>query len=131
MFVRSFDVKLCSLTSSILFNRASFLFCFKRSSFFVSFFSYLLFCFFVSLLCLLYFFFLVFFPHVYFHVKKVMPDVMTPESMVSKLDTFENLKEGDQETTQEERDVSNRPTAVHGVLCSLLSFSVTLHSSVV
>lgn len=35
--------------------------------------------------------------------KKVMPDVMTPESMVTKLDAFDNLVE---EATQEERDVS-------------------------
>lgn len=35
-----------------------------------------------------------------------MPDVMTPESMVSKLDAFESLKEGDDETSQEDLDVS-------------------------
>lgn len=34
-----------------------------------------------------------------------MPDVMTPESMVTKLDTFENLKDGDEEPTKDVLDV--------------------------
>lgn len=36
-----------------------------------------------------------------------MPDVMTPESMVSKLDEFENFKEGE-EPAKKETDVSLR-----------------------
>lgn len=34
-----------------------------------------------------------------------MPDVMTPDSMVSKLDTFEGMAED--QVTQEDRDVSH------------------------
>lgn len=38
---------------------------------------------------------------------QVMPDVMTPESLVSKLDEFENPKEGNEEVTKEQLDVSD------------------------
>lgn len=39
---------------------------------------------------------------------QVMPDVMTPESMVTKLDGFESMAED--AVSQEDRDVSHSPT---------------------
>lgn len=44
---------------------------------------------------------------VYVHFLQVMPDVMTPDSMVEKLDSFDNVKEGENGPNQADLDVSH------------------------
>lgn len=40
-------------------------------------------------------------------LRQIMPDVMTPASMVEKLDSFDNVKEGENGPNQNDLDVSS------------------------